>query len=145
MNRYLEIQGKKFSLEEVASRLGITSPDKMFFCQKVEAGTIKVNVTPWEDDPFPGVDVELHLSNGSLPFPLARIEQESNTDAPVKAYLYNRTADSYVAYVETDMRTDEEFEDDPSPSSVFISGDMGETLEVHAENPHYAIIRGDFK
>ena len=135
---YLDINGVRLSIEEVAEKFGI--PGKLArpsLCQEVPAGMLRV--TADNNVPFCGVDVQLVLpaEAQSLPIKLCRAEQpnpDGEAEVPT-VFLYGR-GDSYVALMQVDTRPDEQEEEAPKNARITISGDPGDEVHVFAENQY---------
>lgn len=136
MKQYIRINGKEFSLEEIAEKLGIAEPlYSATLCQEVCSGTLCAQLSLAVES-YPGVELsfEFPKSASSEPLPIARLEQDDpNLDIEPQCFLYGR-GDSYIAYMDVNTQTDVEFKAFPRDDTLVVSGDKNRTLLVFREN-----------
>ena len=141
--RFIRINNKDFSFDELAEALGIHAkkgfePFEVQLCQRVDAGILTATATDF-GPAYPGIDVELHLleKENTQPIMITRTEQpcEDEVADPVRTYSYGRNED-YFMYFDSDIRSDREVEVEAIPPSVVIAGDPGLSVDVWTENPY---------
>ena len=146
--RFIKIGEHEFTIEELIQKLGIEDIKDheccdVMLCQKVPDGYLAaISSDGGEDNMAPGIDMELFLpeEKHSQSVLVARTEQEVASEGEecqprVRTFLYQRSHDGYVAYADTDARTDDEAEDDPEPAAVVVGGDGYEApVNLYYEN-----------
>lgn len=136
MKRYIRINDKEFSLEEIAEKLGVTEPlCSVTLCQEICSGTLCASM-PLALEPYPGVELSFELpeSAGTAPISVARLEQDDpNLDVEPQCFLYGR-GDSYIAYMDVNTQTDAELKAAPLDDTLVIGGDKSRKLRLFREN-----------
>lgn len=136
MRQYIRINDKKFSMEEIAEKLGITEPlYSVTLCQEVCSGTLCAQL-PLAVEAYPGVELTFEFPEGasSESLSIARLEQDDpNLDVEPQCFLYGR-GDSYIAYMDVNTQTDAEFKAAPRDDTLVIGGDKNRALRVFREN-----------
>lgn len=143
-NRFIRVNGQEFSFDEVAKALGVSLPESqqdhtVQLCQRVNAGVLVAGGAWGEPDPYPCIDVELHLAEeqNSDPILITKTEQPVQEDSPeaLRTYCYSRY-NEYFMYFDTDTRPDKYVDKETLLPSVAVSGGPYYNVEVTAEDPY---------
>lgn len=142
MDRFIRVNGKEFSFEEVAKALGFEvaphlDPVQVHLCQQIEDGVLVAKGAFFDKDDYPGMDVELELpeEKDSMPVIISRTEQPrlDTEERGVRTFCYNRE-NEYFMYFDVDTRTDDEVDKEIDVPSVVLSGSRLAEVDVYEEN-----------
>lgn len=132
----LTINGRKFSAEEVAKKLGITdSVVTMSLRVPIPAGNVEAYAFNDEFVVFPGIDTMINTTDKegrNISFTVTRTEQALKDEDPT-TYLYGRT-EPCIAYLKNDIRPEDEFDADPKNPKLVVGGDTDYRVQLYAEN-----------
>lgn len=147
MDRFIRVNGKDFSFEEVAKALGLEvgqhlDPVQVHLCQRVDDGILVAKGAFFDNDDYPAIDLELELppEKDSLPVVISKTEQPrvdggySDGYQGVRNFVYNRDGEYYM-YSNVDSRADEILDRDGMEQKVMVSGSPSCDVEVYQENP----------
>lgn len=153
MNRFIRINGKDYSFDEVAKALGIKcdpqrEPIQLHLCQRVDDGILVAKGAFFDNDDYPAMDLELELpaEKDSMPVIISKTEQPrvdggySDGYQGVRNFVYNRDGE-YFMYSDVDSRADEIVDRDGMEQRVMVSGSPVCDAEVYQEN-HYVRMMG---
>lgn len=140
-DRFIRINGKDFSLDDVAKALGIQpendKPLEVDLCQRIDAGVLVARGSNIGGDEYPGIDVELELpkEKDSLPVMLSRTEQpRPDGDVQnVRTFCFSRL-DEYFMYFDADLRSDKEVDELAIPPHLCVAGNPGFNPVITADN-----------
>ncbi len=139
MKQFIRINGKKFSLEELAEKLGLSGPVSMVsLCQKSASGILCADLPVCMNGSYPAVELTFEFPEGVNPtrLPVARLAQDEEcASAEPQCFLYGR-GDSYIAFTDVNTQTDDEYEKDPQYNVLVVSGDRGDVLHLFRENSY---------
>lgn len=142
MDRFLRINGRAFSFDEVARALGlyVSSESKTVqveLCQRVDSGILVAKGSFFDHDDYPGIDLELQLPSekDSMPVLISRTEQPHPEGEPhsLRTYGYTRE-DEYFMFFDSDIRPDDEVDVDMKAPVLTVSGNIYRPVEVFSEN-----------
>lgn len=144
MNRFLRINGQEFSFDDVVKALGIEvspniQPVQVELCQRVDSGVLVAKGAYFDQDDYPGIDVELHLpaEKDSIPIMVSRTEQPQpdGEDHALRTFGYDRN-NEYFMYFDTDLRPDAQVDEQMLRPSLTVAGNPGLDVDVMADNPY---------
>lgn len=138
-DKYIRIGAHKFTLAELAKQLGIPEDDDIAIGQVVPAGVLEATTQSSSAD-FPCVDIELH-SKDSYPIGIAMVEQPLDEKQP-RLYLFSR-GDSYIGYMDVDVRPDAKVQEDLHDAIIHMSGDPGQMAIAILDGPYSMAIQGE--
>ena len=146
MNRFIRINGKEFSFEEVAKALGVEcdpqrEPVQLHLCQRIDEGVLVAKGAFFDKDSYPAIDLDLELpaEKDSMSVPIFKVEQPrvdgaySDGYQGVRSFVYNRDGE-YFMYSNVDSRADEIVDRDGMEQWVMVSGSPRCDVEVYQEN-----------
>ena len=142
-DRFLRINGQDFSFSDVAKALSIELTDKealhVMLCQRVDAGILAAQTAWLDHDDYPCMDVDLILPEDqkSNPVMITRTEQPraDGECSELKTFCYCRD-DEYFMYFTSDIRSDEEVDQQFIDPIVTLSGSPNWNVSAKAENPY---------
>lgn len=143
MDRFITLNGQTFSLEEVASALGVPTGNgyiEASLCQSVDGGILTATLNEYDNYEYPFIDVSLHLpaEMNSCPISISRTEKpREGENHAVRTFCYDRN-DNYFLYFDQDTRSDMEVDQDYREPSVTLSGDPYSVVHANCENRHVA-------
>lgn len=144
LNRFLRINGQEFSFDDVAKALGMevsphVQPVQVELCQRVDSGVLVAKGAYFDQDDYPGIDVELHLpaEKDSIPIIVSRTEQPQpdGEDHALRTFGYDRN-NEYFMYFDTDLRPDAQVYEQMLRPSLTVAGNPGLDVDVMADNPY---------
>lgn len=146
MDRFIRVNGKEFSFEEVANALGVEcdpqrEPVQVHLCQRVNDGVLVAKGAFFDNDDYPAIDLELELpaEKDSMPVMIFKTEQPrvaggySDGYPGVRSFVYNRDGE-YFMYSDVDSRADVVVDRDGMEQRVMVSGSPTCDVEVYQEN-----------
>lgn len=142
MDRFIRVNGRDFSFEEVAKALGLEvashlDPVQVHLCQRVDDGILVAKGAFFDKDDYPGIDLELELpaEKDSLPVMISRCEQpRADGEARgLRNFCYSR-ADEYFMYFDVDTRADDVVDKEGVEATLVLSGSRSADVDVYEEN-----------
>lgn len=130
---YIKINGEKYTLDDLAEKLGINGNiQELSLCVPLAVGTLEAySYASSDPNHIPCINTKIDLYKDGTSVMVACTEQVQTY--PPTTYLYGRT-DTYLAYMRHDVRTDDEFDEDPKDPELVVSGDHDFDVRIFREN-----------
>ncbi|MCI8843227.1 MAG: hypothetical protein HFF08_03840 [Oscillospiraceae bacterium] len=121
MKTYLEINGKKISMDDLLKELGVDAePCEVNLCQDTPSGTIRAKASPDPHCPAMYLDFVRKDDPDTLPIDIAKTEGPAG--CPVRTYLFDRES-YHFAYSDMDTRPDAEVDKKLMSPELVVSGE----------------------